>query len=70
MARYEIYTLAELRNFYQQLTTTEGNSLKLQGNDLKNQLKKKKIKQKLKTFQIYLNFSCPQIAYYTFTKRW
>lgn len=41
MARYEIYTLAELRNFYQQLTTTEGNSVKLQGNDLKNQLKKK-----------------------------
>lgn len=41
MARYEIYTLAELRNFYQQLTTTEGNSVMLQGNDLKNQFKKK-----------------------------
>ena len=65
MARYEIYTLAELRNFYQQLTTTEGNSVKLQGNDLKNQFK-----QKLKTFQIYLNFSCPQSASDTFTKRW
>ena len=45
--RDEIYTLAWLCNFYQQLTTTEENSAKFRSIDLKNRLKEK-FKQKLK----------------------
>ena len=45
--RREIYTLAQLRNFHQQLTSIEENSAKLRNIDLKNKLKEK-FKQKLK----------------------
>ena len=38
---HEIYTLAQLCNFCQQLTTTEENSAKFRTIDLKNKLKEK-----------------------------
>ena len=37
--RYEIYTLAKLRNFHQYKTATEKKSVKLRSIDLKNKLK-------------------------------
>ena len=53
--RHEIYTLAQLCNFCQQLTTTEDNSAKFRSIDLRNKLKEK-FKQKQKFFKP-LNFS-------------
>ena len=37
---YEIYTYAQMRNFYQRLKTAEENSTKLRNIDLKNKLRK------------------------------